>query len=216
MLYVWCISGWQYLHFSPAVFQFRIPINLCKAWRQSQDAVSTTGMKRIMLLGWCSLLRGDSSLMGDTEVCSSHLSSPLWPPRGWQLPWPPAAWGASVQYVHFRPRVGLQKLLMCSMLLSLMDLLLSFALVLLPATKQRESLTLLCRMELLWVRNNATRDGVQMGSAGMFCHRSLPKWGVQHAWMILHRELITEWFSDLWYPLFFFKLPSLGSFQPQE
>lgn len=39
-------------------FQFGIPINLCKAWRQSQAAVSTTGMKRVMLLGWCSLLWG--------------------------------------------------------------------------------------------------------------------------------------------------------------
>lgn len=47
-----------------------------------------------------------------------------------------------MQYVHFRPLVGRQKLLMCSLLLSLMDLLLSFALVLFPATKQRESLTL--------------------------------------------------------------------------
>lgn len=58
MVFVWWFSGRRYLHFSPAVFQFRIPINLCKAWRQSQDAVSTTGMKRIMLLGWCSLLWG--------------------------------------------------------------------------------------------------------------------------------------------------------------
>lgn len=58
MVFIWWFSGWRYLHFSPAVFQFRIPINLCKAWRQSQDAVSTMGMKRIMLLGWCSLLWG--------------------------------------------------------------------------------------------------------------------------------------------------------------
>lgn len=146
---------------------------------------------------------GDSSLTGDREVCSSHLSSPLWPPRGWRVPGPPAAWGASMQYVHFRPLVDWQKLLMCSLLLSLMDLLLSFALVLFPATKQRESLTLLCCMGLLWVRDNAKRDGVQMGSAGAFCCWSLPEWGVEHAWMILHRELITEWFSDHWYPLSF-------------
>lgn len=159
---------------------------------------------------------GDSSLTGDREVCSSHLSSPLWPPRGWRVPGPPAAWGASMQYVHFRPLVGWQKLLMCSLLLSLMDLLLSFALVLFPATKQRESLTLLCCMGLLWVRYNAKRDGVQMGSAWAFCCWSLPEWGVEHAWMILHRELITEWFSDHWYPPFFLKLPSSGSFQPQE
>lgn len=159
---------------------------------------------------------GDSSLAGDREVCSSHLSSPPWPPRGWWVPGPPAAWGASMQYVHFRPLVGRQKLLMCSLLLSLMDLLLSFALVLFPATKQRESLTLGCCMGLLWLGDNAKRDGVQMGSAGAFCCRSLPEWCVEHAWMILHRELITEWFSDRWYPLFFLKLPSSGSFRPQE
>lgn len=158
---------------------------------------------------------GESSLTGDRELCSSHLSSPLCPPRGWQLPGPPAAWGASVQYVHFRPRVGWQKLLMCSALLSLMDLLLSFALVLFPTTKQRESLTLLCSVELLWVRDNATWDGVQMGSAEVFCCKSLPEWGFEHAWMILHRELITEWFSDQWYPLYLLKLPSLASF-PQQ
>lgn len=97
-----------------------------------------------------------------------------------------------MQYVHFRPLVGWQKLLMCSLLLSLMDLLLSFALGLFPATKQRESLTLLCCIGLLWVGDNAKRDGVQMGSAGAFCRRSSPEWGVEHAWMILHRELITE------------------------
>lgn len=179
-------------------FQFRIPINLCKAWRQSQDAVSTTGMKRVMLLGWCSLLWGGSSLTGDREVCPSHLSSLLWPPRGWWVPRSPAACGARVQYVHFRPLVGWQKLLMCSLLLSLMDLLLSFALVLFPTTKQRESLTLLCCTGLLWVQDNAKRDGAQMGSAGPVCCRSLPEWFVEHAWMILHRGLITEWFSDHW------------------
>lgn len=187
----------------PAVFQFRIPINLCKAWRQSQDAVSTTGMKRVMLLGWCSLLWGGSSPTGDREVRSSHLSSLLWPPRGCKSHGRLLLGGASVQYVHFRPLVGWQKLLMCSLLLSLMDLLLSFALVLFPTTKQRESLTLLCCMGLLWVQDNAKRDGVQMGSAGAFCCRSLPEWFVEHAWMILHRGLITEWFSDHWYPLSF-------------
>lgn len=150
---------------------------------------------------------GDSSLAGDREVCSSHLSSPPWPPRGWWVPGPPAAWGASMQYVHFRPLVGRQKLLMCSLLLSLMDLLLSFALVLFPATKQRESLTLGCCMGLLWLGDNAKRDGVQMGSAGAFCCRSLPEWCVEHAWMILHRELITEWFSDRWYPPFLSQAP---------
>lgn len=146
---------------------------------------------------------GDSSLTGDREVCSSHLSSPLWPPRGWLVPGPPAAWGASMQYVHFRPLVSWQKLLMCSLLLSLMDLLLSFALVMSPATKQRESLTLLCCMGLLWVRDNTKRDGVQMGSAGAFGCWSPPEWDVEHAWVILHRRLITEWFSDHWYPLSF-------------
>lgn len=86
---LWHSSRWRYLCFSPAVFQFRIPINLCKARRQSQGAVSTTaGMKRIMLLGWCSLQWWrrrrwwESSLAGDREVCSSHLSSSPWPLRG--------------------------------------------------------------------------------------------------------------------------------------
>lgn len=163
--------------FPPAVFQFRIPINLCKAWRQSQGAVSTTaGMKRIMPLGWCSLLRRwESSLAGDREVCSSHLSSSPWPPRGRESRGRLLLGGASVQYVHFRPLVGRRKVLMCSPPLSLMDLLLSFALVLFPATKQRESLTLCrrrrCCMGLLWLGDNAKRDGLQMGSAGAFCCR---------------------------------------------
>lgn len=120
---------------------------------------------------------GYYSLTGDREVSSTHLSSPLWPPRGWRLPGPPAAWGAGAQYVHFRPRVGWRKLLMCSVLLSLMDLLLSFALVVFPVTKQRESLTLLCHMELLWFGDNAVRDGVQMGSAGVSCCRKPSRMG---------------------------------------
>lgn len=108
-----------------------------------------------------------------------------------------------------------KKLLMCSLLLlSLMDLLLSFALVLFPTTKQRESLTLLCCMGLLWVQDNAKRDGVQMGSAGAFCCRSLPEWFVEHAWMILHRGLITGWFSDHWYPLSFSSSHHQAHFSP--
>lgn len=203
MVLAWQFSGWWYLHRSPAVFQFRIPINLCKAWRQSQDAVSTTGMKRVMLLGWCSLLWG-APPPPVTEKFAPVIYQVFSGRRGdgkshGRL----LLGGASVQYVHFRPLVGWQKLLMCSLLLSLMDLLLSFALVLFPTTKQRESLTLLCCMGHLWVQDNAKRDGVQMGSAGAFCCWSLPEWFVEHAWMSLHKGLITEWFSDHWYPLSF-------------
>lgn len=115
-------------------FQFRIPINLCKAWRQSQDAVSTTGMKRVMLLGWCSLLWG-APPSPVTEKFAPVIYQVFSGRRGdgeshGRLP-------ASVQYVHFRPLVGWQKLLMCSLLLSLMDLLLSFALVLFPHDKTK-------------------------------------------------------------------------------
>lgn len=76
--------------------------------------------------------------------------------------------------------------------LTLMDLLLSFALVPFPAAKQRESLSRRRRAGLLWVGDNAERDGVQMGSAGAPRRRNLPEWGVEHAWMSLHTELITE------------------------
>lgn len=97
---------------SPAVFQFRTPINLCRAWRQSQDAVSTR--KRIMLLGWCSLLweerRGwaPPSLVTEKfapliyQVLSGHWGAGN--SQGHLL-----LGGASVQYVRFRPRVGWRK-----------------------------------------------------------------------------------------------------------
>lgn len=55
-------------------------------------------------------------------------------------------------------------------------------------------------MGLLWVGDNAERDGVQMGyrwgqaehSVILPLHESLPEWGAQHAWMSLYRELITQ------------------------
>lgn len=139
---------------------------------------------------------GDSSLTGDREVCSSHLSSPPWPPRGWWVPGPPAAWGASMQYVHFRPLVGRQKLLMCSLLLSLMDLLLSFALVLFPATKQRESLTLGAAWDFYGLEIMQNEMGYRWGQlehsvAGAFQNGALNMhgWSCTESW--LQNDLVT-------------------------
>lgn len=69
--------------FHSSAFQLTCP---CYHANHRGVALSTNSIQRIMLLGRCSSLQGSSSPAGDREVCSSHLSSPGWPPKGRPVP----------------------------------------------------------------------------------------------------------------------------------
>lgn len=141
------ISDHFLLQFHSSAFQLTWP----DQHANHQRSLSTSCMKRIMLLGWCGWLWGAPPFPVTTKFAPVIYQVPPLPLRGWPVPWPACcSCGAAVQYVHFSH--AKKKVLICPALLSLMDLLLSFAAVLPPPpspTKQKESLTLLCRSGVL-------------------------------------------------------------------
>lgn len=132
--------------FHSSAFQLTCP---CYHANHGGVALSTNSIQRIMLLGWCSSLQGGSSPAGDREVCSSHLSSPGWPPKGCPVP--------SVRL----PLLGEGQRAICALQRwresADMPSAAKFdgSVVVIcpcavpPSTKQKESLTLLCRSGVL-------------------------------------------------------------------
>ena len=116
------ISGHFLLPFHSSAFQLTWP----DRHANHKWALSTSCMKRIMLWGWCSSQWEAPPLLVTTKFAPVIYQVPPVPQRGRPVPWPACcSCGAAVQYVHFSH--GKRKVLICPALLSLMDLLLSYA-----------------------------------------------------------------------------------------
>lgn len=134
--------------FHSSAFQLTCP---CYHANHRGVALSTNTIQRIMLLGWCSSLKvgGAPVRLATGKFCSSHLSSPGWPPKGCPVP--------SVRLPLLREGrraiCALQRWRESADMPSAAKFDGSVVVIcpsaLPPSTKQKESLTLLCRSGVL-------------------------------------------------------------------